>query len=133
MFQWTLWQVHRVVYDFMQSADEDMWAEMEARLFSLMEHGNRLGWPASEPVGNGTGLFALRAKSDTKQGRLFYFFLSGRRIVFVHSVPLKKRRTFEQQDIDLAGKRKREVEEAEDLASLATPFIVESNHETKPH
>lgn len=128
---WTLWQYARVVADFIKEADDEMWVEMEARLFSLLESGNGLGWPASEPVGNGTGLFALRAKSGRAQGRLFYFFLTGRRVVFVHSVEAKKRRRFEQHDIDLAVRRKREVERADDITRLITAFTVDPNdHQT---
>lgn len=122
---WTLWQFGRIVADFAEAADDDMWAEMEARLFSLIESGNALGWPASEPVGNGTGLFVLRAKSDRAQGRLFYFFMTGRRIVFVHSVQAKKTRKLKQHDIDMALKRKREVEEADDIGRVTTVFTVQ--------
>lgn len=133
MLPWTLWQFSRIVSEFAASADEDMWAEMEARLFALIERGVELGWPASEPVGNQTGLFALRAKSSAGQGRLFYFFMSSRRIVFVHSVPLKKTRRFNQHDIDLALKRKHLVEAADELASLATPFTVEPPNANQTH
>lgn len=129
---WTLWQYARVVSDFADAADDDLWAEMEARLFSLLERGNSLGWPASEPVGHNTGLFALRAKSATAQGRLFYFFLAGRRIVFVHSVTAKKTRAFQRHDINLALKRKHEVERADDFARLLTAFIVE-DHGNQTH
>ena len=131
MLPWTLWQFGRIVSDFAEAADGDLWAEMEARLFSLMEQGNALGWPASEPVGDKTGLFALRARSNVAQGRLFYFFLSGRRIVFVHSVPMKKQRAFERHDIDIAVKRKRLIENADLLTSMVTPFQVQPNdHQT---
>ena len=121
---WTLWQFGRVVSEFAETADEDMWAEMEARLFSLLEQGNQSGWPASEPVGDNTGLFALRAKSAAGQGRLFYFFLSGRRIVFVHSVSMKKTRRFQRHDIELALRRKREVEQADDFTHIVNAFTV---------
>jgi phage-related protein len=129
---WTLWQFGRIVADFAEAADEDMWTEMEARLFSLIEHGNALGWPASEPVGNNTGLFALRAKSGRAQGRLFYFFMVSRRIVFVHSVEAKKTRRFKKHDIDIALRRKREVEEADDITRIATTFTVQP-HGTQAH
>jgi phage-related protein len=130
MLEWTLWQVGGVVTEFANTADNDMWAEMEARLFSLIENGNRVGWPISEPVGSGTGLFALRAKADTKQGRLFYFFLIGRRIVFVHSVLAKKTRRFTQHDINIALRRKKEVEKADQLNLIATPFEVDPDDQT---
>ncbi|HUP40035.1 MAG TPA: type II toxin-antitoxin system RelE/ParE family toxin [Vicinamibacterales bacterium] len=116
----------------MESADADLWDEMEIRLFALMEQGNTLGWPASEPVGDGTGLFVLRAKSSKGQGRLFYFFHSLRRIVFVHSVPMKKTRVFQRHDIDMALERKRIVEKTDLLASVATAFKVDP-HDDQVH
>ncbi len=125
MFRWTLWQFGQTVSEFADFADSDMWAEMEARLFALTERGNTLAWPASEPVGGKTGLFVLRAKSAVAQGRLFYFFAFGQRIVFVHSVLAKKTRRLRQHDIDIALKRKRAIEQADDLSRLASPFVVE--------
>lgn len=127
MLLWTLWQYGSVVSEFCDHADEDMWLQVEARLFQLMERGNAVGMPVSEPVGSGTGLFALRARAGTKQGRLFYFFMSGGKIVFVHSVALKKRRTFEAADIDLAKRRKREIEAADDMRRILTEFVVKPN------
>lgn len=123
---WTLWQYPNVVTDFCERADVDMWAEMSGRLMALIEQGNMLGLPASEAVGRKTGLFVLRAKSGTKQGRLFYFFAVGRKIIFVHSVHTKKTRTLQQHDIELAMRRKREVEEAEDLSRIIRAFMVDS-------
>jgi phage-related protein len=114
----------------MEASDAELWAEMSARLFALMERGNELGWPASEPVGQNTGLLVLRAKSPMAQGRLFYFFLSGRRIVFVHSVQAKKTRRIQRHDIDLALKRKKEVEAADDISRIVTSFTVSHDHQT---
>jgi phage-related protein len=75
-------------------------------------------------VGGNTGLFALRAKSGTKQGRLFYFFALERKIIFVHSLETKKTRRFQQHDLDLALRRKREVETAEDMNRVIKAFTV---------
>lgn len=126
---WTLWQYPNVVTDFMDRAraDLDMQAEMIGRIVALVEQGHMLGMPAAEPVGRKTGLFALRAKSRTRQGRLFYFFAVGQRIVFVHSVDAKKTRAFEQRDIDLAMKRRREIERFEDITRAIKQFRVQDN------
>ena len=127
MLLWTLWQYANVVSEFCDRADVDMWAEMSSRLLALLEHGNMLAMPASEPVGGKTGLFVLRAKSRTRQGRLFYFFAIDRKIVFVHSVHTKKTRTLQQHDIDLASRRKVEIENAEDMTRFVRAFTVAGN------
>jgi hypothetical protein len=108
---WTLWQFSRVVSEFRNRADDDVWDAVIRRMALLMEHGIRTSMPVSEPLGD--GLFALRARAGTKQPRLLYYFERDRRIVFVHAVDLKKRPKLDPDDVKVARRNKKIAEATE--------------------
>jgi hypothetical protein len=105
---WTLWQFNRVVSEFCDQAEPDVWDAMVGRMALLMEYGARTSMPVSEPLGD--GLFALRARVGTKQPRLLYYFERDRRIVFVHAVDLKKRPKLDPDDVKAARRNKKIAE-----------------------
>jgi phage-related protein len=72
----------------------------------LVEVGPNLRLPHSRAIGN--GLFELRARGGEGDGRAFYGFLMGRRIVFVHAIVKKTEKTT-KRDLDLARARLKEV------------------------
>lgn len=74
----------------------------------LVEYGPNLGLPHSRALGE--GLFELRPRARSGAGRAFFCFLSGRRVVVLHAF-LKKSQKTPQHELNLARKRKKEVED----------------------
>ena len=77
------------------------------RLTELLEAvGPNLRLPHSRALGD--GLFELRARGREGDGRAFYGFLLGRRIVIVHAV-VKKTQKAVERDLELSRTRLKEV------------------------
>ena len=100
---------------FNESVEEDilgMPPKIQARMIKLLEliekHGANLGAPHTEPMGD--GLFEIRAKAQEGIGRSLYCYMKGRHIVVLHAFVKKGKKT-PKQDLDLAKKRKGEVEQ----------------------
>jgi phage-related protein len=72
----------------------------------LIELGPDLKMPHSKALGK--GLFELRPKAASGIGRAFYCFLSGQKIVVIHSI-IKKTPKTPVKDLQLARKRVKEV------------------------
>jgi len=89
----------------------DMPPKIQARMIKLLEliekHGANLGSPHTEPMGN--GLFEIRAKAKEGIGRSLYCYMKRRRIMVLHAF-LKKSTKTPKSDLELAKKRKGEVE-----------------------
>ncbi|OGV46923.1 MAG: hypothetical protein A3F46_01975 [Legionellales bacterium RIFCSPHIGHO2_12_FULL_42_9] len=89
----------------------DMPPKIQARMIKLLEliekHGANLGSPHTAPMGD--GLFEVRAKAKEGIGRSLYCYMKGRHIVVLHAFVKKSTKT-PKQDLDLAKKRKGEVE-----------------------
>jgi len=82
----------------------------------LREQGNLCPSNVSEALGHGYGLFALKAKSTSKNVRirmLYFFFSKERRRVIFLDVLEKKKRALEPADLKRALKRKAEIEASE--------------------
>ena len=99
---------------FNKSVEEnilDMPPKIQARMIKLLEliekHGANLGSPHTEPMGN--GLFEIRAKAKEGIGRSLYCYMKGRHIMVLHAF-IKKSTKTPKSDIELAKKRKGEVE-----------------------
>ena len=108
---WTLWQYRDIVQSLLSDCaqfDEGMHDELLIRLGLLWEKGNECKMPVSEPLGN--GLFALRAKSKTRQMRLIYYFGENREIIFVHAF-YKTTRKIPRHDIEIAKRNRYLVEQ----------------------
>jgi len=85
---------------------------IQARMLKLLEliekHGANLGSPHTEPMGD--GLFEVRAKAKEGIGRSLYCYMKGRHIVILHAFVKKSNKT-PKNELDLARKRKAEVEQ----------------------
>ena len=85
--------------------------KIQARMIKLLEliekHGANLGSPHTEPMGD--GLFEIRAKAQEGIGRSLYCYMKGRHIMVLHAFVKKGKKT-PKPDLDLAKKRKAEVE-----------------------
>jgi phage-related protein len=99
---------------FNESVEDEILAmppKIQARMIKLLEliqkYGGNLGAPHTEPMGD--GLFEIRAKAQEGIGRSLYCYMKGRHIVVLHAFVKKSKRT-PTPDLDLARKRKAEVE-----------------------
>lgn len=85
--------------------------KIQARMIKLLEliekHGANLGPPHTEAMGD--GLFEVRAKAQEGIGRSLYCYMKGRHIMVLHAFVKKSTKT-PKPDLQLALKRKREVE-----------------------
>src|SRR3990167_1931504 len=98
--------------DDVEEAILQMPPKIQARMIKLLEliekHGANLGAPHTEPIGD--GLFEIRAKAQEGIGRSLYCYMKGRHIMVLHAFVKKSTKT-PKQDLDLAKKRKGEVEQ----------------------
>lgn len=111
MMTWTLWQYRSIAESFLNEcaqSDTGMHEELLIRLGVLLEKGNECKRPVSEFVED--ALFALRAKSNTRQARLMYYFGGNRQIIFVHAF-YKVTRKISRQDIEIAKRNRRFIKE----------------------
>lgn len=101
--------------DFYNSSVEDeilkMPPKLQARMIKLLEliekHGANLGAPHTEAMGN--GLFEIRAKAQEGIGRALYCYMKDQHIIIL-SVFVKKTNKTPKSELQLALKRKSEVE-----------------------
>jgi phage-related protein len=73
----------------------------------IEEHGPNLGKPYTDAFGE--GLFEIRAKGAEGIGRSFFCYASGKKIIILHSFVKKTQKT-PQKEIEIALKRKKEIE-----------------------
>lgn len=89
--------------------------KLQSRVLKLLDiiaiKGVSLGEPQSKALGK--GLFELRAKSSEGIARGFYCFQKGKKIYVLHAF-VKKTQKLPKQEIELALKRKKEIENAND-------------------
>ena len=85
----------------------DVVADYARMVELLIEHGPSLRLPHSRAFGG--GLFGLRPRGKSGVGRAFYCFLVGQRVVVLHAF-IKKSRQTPEQEIKLARKRMKEIQ-----------------------
>ncbi len=97
-----------------ESVEQDilnMPTKIQARMLKLLEliekHGANLGPPHTESMGD--GLFEVRAKAKEGIGRSLFCYRKGRHIMILHAFVKKSEKT-QSHDLELAKKRKAEVE-----------------------
>ena len=97
-----------------ESVEDDilnMPPKIQARMIKLLEliekHDANLGAPHTEAMGD--GLFEIRAKAQEGIGRSLYCYMKGKHIIVLHAF-IKKSNKTPKQDLNLAKKRKVEVE-----------------------
>lgn len=92
---------------------EDFPPGIKKRYFNLtdrmIEHGPNLGEPHTKALGS--GLFEIRAKSGEGIGRAFYCTIIDKKIVVLHAF-IKKSQKTPKNDLDIARKRMKEVQNA---------------------
>ncbi len=72
----------------------------------LMEFGPELGMPFSRSMGD--GLFELRPGGREGSGRALYCYMTGRRLVILHTF-VKKTGSTPRKDLNIARRRLKEV------------------------
>jgi len=79
-------------------------------IFELIEMaGAKLGEPYTKPLNN--RLFEVRAKAKEGIGRSIYCYQRGQKIIILHSFVKKDQKT-PKRDLEIALKRKREIDNA---------------------
>jgi phage-related protein len=79
-------------------------------IFELIEMaGARLGEPYTKPLHD--GLFEIRAKAREGIGRSIYCYQKGQKIIVLHSFVKKDQKT-PKRDLEIALKRKKEIDDA---------------------
>ncbi len=100
-------ETNEPIKDFIDSKPEKVQLKMLTYMKLLSERGTKLREPYSKKIAN--GLFELRIEYSSNQYRMFYFFWHKGTIAIVHAVD-KKTQKLKQKDIDLAIKRKKELQ-----------------------
>jgi phage-related protein len=95
-----------VVQKFIDDLPENPRPRIMRNIDLLEQYGSQLGMPHSRSLGG--GLLELRVRGQTDV-RVFYAFVSGRRIYLLHGF-VKKRQTIPKREFDIALKRKKEIE-----------------------
>jgi phage-related protein len=111
---WTVRQFGRVVHEYRERPEcsDELWDEIRIAFSFLIERGNLCGRPVSAPLRD--GIFELRAKAHGVQARFLYFFSrTERQVVIVAHSLTKKTNKIPPTDIDLALKRKSQIERME--------------------
>jgi phage-related protein len=97
---------HEVVNDFINSLQKIPHAKLLRELDLLETYGAELGMPHAKAMSG--GLLELRVRGQTDV-RVFYAFAKARRIYLLHGF-IKKRQTTPKHELDIALKRKKEIE-----------------------
>lgn len=77
--------------DFILSQSAKMQAKIRGKLERLAIEGNLLGDPDSKALSN--GILELRIKLGSDSGRIFYFFVVGRKIILTNGFMKKSQET----------------------------------------
>lgn len=96
----------RVVEKFIESLDAVTHAKTIRQIELLENYGVDLGMPHAKSLG--TGLVELRVRGK-REVRIFYVYVSGRRIIMLHGF-IKKSQTTPIKELEIARARQREVE-----------------------
>jgi phage-related protein len=79
-------------------------------IFELIEMaGAQLGEPYTKPLSD--GLFEVRAKAKEGIGRSIYCYQRGQKVIILHSFVKKEQKT-PKRDLEIALKRKKEIDNA---------------------
>ncbi len=95
-----------VVQQFIDGLPEISRTRVTRNIDLLEQYGIQLGMPHARPMGGGLLELRVRGKQDV---RVFYAFAKGQRIYLLHGF-IKKQQTTPRREIDIALKRKAEVE-----------------------
>ena len=82
---------HKPIEEFLDGLDIKMRNKALDSLMILKEKGNTLREPYSKPMKN--GLFELRIKFSKDISRIFYFFITGKKIILTNGFVKKTQKT----------------------------------------
>lgn len=107
MNKWTIEFFNETIESDTLSLPPKILAKM-LHIFELIEiAGAMLGEPYTKPLKD--GLFEIRSKSLEGIGRSIYCYQKGQKIIILHSFVKKDQKT-PKKDLDLAIKRKKEID-----------------------
>jgi phage-related protein len=95
------------VREFIDGLERTLRAKTLRNIALLEEMGDRLGMPLARPVA-GQAFWELRVQAGGNIVRVFYFAISGRRMVLLHGLEKKDRKT-PRRELDIAVRRQQEV------------------------
>lgn len=95
------------VEEFIDNLPDKMRSKAFYSIAVLEEYGNALREPFSKPMGD--GLFELRINFSSDITRIFYFFVTGRRIILTNGFVKKSMKT-PPEEIDRARRYKADYE-----------------------
>jgi phage-related protein len=95
------------VQEFIDGLDSRTRAKVVRNLELLEQQGSNLGMPLSRPI-TGYRFRELRIQAAGNNIRVFYYILSGRRILLLHSFSKKSQQT-SRRDLEVAANRLAEV------------------------
>lgn len=114
MWNWKPKEYKKVFTEFYENrCDEDTRLTIDTRLDRLLEKGNLARKPVSEHLNS--GIYELRAKN----ARCLFYFGDNKTIVFVHAI-IKKQDKVPLEDIALAKRRKKEIEDGGEVKNELT-------------
>lgn len=79
--------------EFILSLDKKMRAKVLREITLLAANGYELREPDSKSLGDGIGIFELRAKVGTDISRVLYFFFVGQKVILTNGFIKKTQRT----------------------------------------
>ncbi|MEO5559404.1 MAG: type II toxin-antitoxin system RelE/ParE family toxin [Dokdonella sp.] len=103
---WQLTYYSRKVAEQVDGWPDGLLASFTRITRMMLEHGPDIGMPHVRAMGS--GLFEVRAKGREGVGRAFYCTVVGQRIVILHAMVKKTKKTL-ARDLDTARARLREV------------------------
>ena len=103
---YTVEYYHIRIKEDIESWEDTLLADYAHLLELLMEFGPQLRMPHSKSLGE--GLFELRLRCKDGIGRVFYCFMTGKRIVILHSFIKKTQRT-SLKELQVSRHRMKEV------------------------
>lgn len=96
---------HEPVRDELKSLPKVDRVEIGQTIRLVQQEGPDIGRPFTEPVTKDIG--AIRVRIDKVQWRIFFFTLTGKRLILLHMIK-KKTPAFYQRDIEIAESRRKD-------------------------
>ena len=92
------------VQDFIEGLQPAIRRKVGRNINVLEREGDRLKMPLARPIA-GYGFWELRVQMGRNIARIFYFLVTGRRIVFLHGF-IKKTQAIPRTELEIAAARR---------------------------
>lgn len=109
---WSFKYYSQDVKDAVESLDSDQLADLRRIRKILHEIGPR-GLTTKQSKDLDDGLYEFRLQGDETTARVFYCYLRGQTVVYLHVLAAKKTNKTPAKDMNLARKRLKEVKDAD--------------------